>query len=153
MKCFQAAASSACFLFLFCSRFSASSSCLTAATQAAASLKRALALARSRSRPRARSSRSLYALFSGWLFSTRNNLLSTCSGHEEERARAFVYGVKEGGFGSSKRHPTFLLMLIVSHMLINACCTKCDILMSELISRREVEPILSRTHRRRQSNR
>jgi hypothetical protein len=35
-------------------------------------------------------------------------------------------------------------MLIVSHMLIDAYCITCDILMSELVSRHEVEPTLSR---------
>jgi hypothetical protein len=39
-------------------------------------------------------------------------------------------------------------MLIVSHMLIAAHCITSRILMSELISLREVEPILSRPHRR-----
>jgi hypothetical protein len=39
-------------------------------------------------------------------------------------------------------------MFIVSHMLTNAYCIILRILMSELISRREVESILSRTHRR-----
>src|SRR5215212_9605858 len=67
---------------------------------------------------------------------------------KEERTRALVYRVREGGFGSSDRHPTFLLMLIVSHMLINAHCITLRILMGELISRCEVGPILSRPHRR-----
>jgi len=53
------------------------------------------------------------------------------------------YRVREGGFGSSERHPTFLLMLIVSHMLINAYCVTSRIHISEIISRREVEPIRS----------
>src|SRR5215217_5557384 len=50
---------------------------------------------------------------------------------KEERTRALVYRVREGGFGSSERHPTFLSMLIVSHMLIDAFCITMHIFLSK----------------------
>src|SRR5829696_2478990 len=56
---------------------------------------------------------------------------------KEERARVLVYRVREGGFGSSERHPTFLLMIIVSHMLIDAHCITLLILVGEGIGMSE----------------
>src|SRR5215217_6979390 len=72
---------------------------------------------------------------------------------KEERARVLDCRVRKGGFGSSERRTAFLLMLIVSHMLIDAYCSTFRIPMSELISRREVELVLSRTHGRHQPDR